>query len=566
MSPFRARRGTRSLDRKAGLTASLIGILVVVAALAAFSRFLPAQIALPHGAIKAPHFRALGGLAVLGGDLGHTALRMALATGTGSAMGGVLALLAGRVSALEGPIRVCLGGLHMMPLLCLLPFLHLLGTEVALIGVAALCFAAPVASAALDSWSRIPRAFDDATRALGLTSWQRLWRLEAPFAIPYCVTALARAMPLAWCVLIGAEMLPVDGVLPTRPGLGTHAMQAAALGSVKQSFLSAGLLALLVAAYDLCLVFPSQIWADRYRISPVFDDNTDPLPLRLWRRTRFLKRGAERFRQVLGWVGTLRLGGTGARATRAETRASPLIGLSSLLFLLLIALGFFYRHHALDLRDLERVTLASLLSALRVTLALCVALLVWVPVGVWLSLPPSRSGSIRSVARFCVLYPKNVLFPLLVLLAIAIGLGNTVWPLLLVLFHVQFVFLAQVLRGMRSFPPDLLRAAQNLQLRGWLWWRRVLLPGLAPALLEGVSAASFAGWSILILAERNAWRLQSHDGGGIGAFVARAIATGDLPRVVLGAAVLTLCIALGEILVWHPVRLQIRRRMSASSS
>ena len=565
MSPFRARRGTRGPDRKAGLTASLVGTLLVVAALALLSRFLPAQLTpFHHHAHIAPHLRSLAGVGVLPGDFGHTALRMASATLIGACIGSVLALGAARIPLLIGAIRTLLGGLHMVPLLCLLPFLHLLGFEVSAIGVTALALAAPIASATLTAWESVPRAFDEAARALGLTGWQRLWRLEAPFAIPDSVTALARAMPMAWCLLIAAEMLPVNGAIPVRPGLGTHAAQAAAIGSIGQTGIAALLIGLLAWLYDTCFVFPWQIWADRYRMIPLFDQASDPWMLKLWRRTRVLKRSGERLRRVLAWLGDLRLGSNGFRPVRIARGSSPLIGLGCGAIILLIVVAFFWRHHALDMRDLLIVTEQSLVSALRMTLALALAIALWVPLGVWLGLSSRRAGPARVITRFLTLYPKNILFPVLCMVMMLAGAAPFLWPLFLCFFFMQWLLLAQILRGMRGFPLDLLQAARNLQIKGWLWWRRVLLPGLALVIVEAISAASMAGWTILILAERSSWKLHGQDCGGIGAYVARAMEAGDLPRVVLGAAVLTLCIALGEIMVWHPLRLQIGRRIQSS--
>ncbi|WP_025822688.1 ABC transporter permease family protein [Asaia astilbis] len=288
--------------------------------------------------------------------------------------------------------------------------------------------------------------------------------------------------------------------------------------------------------------------------------------LKFWRRTRMLKLFGERLRRALAWAGDLRLGRTGFRPTATQAGSSPLIALSSGLFLLLIIVAFFYRHHALNLGDLGVVIAQSSLSAVRMTLALLVAFALWLPLGVWLGLSPRRAALARRAARFLTLYPKNILFPVLCVALSALPFSSLIWPFIACLFFVQGLLLPQILRGMRAYPVDLLQAARNLQIRGWLWWSRILLPGLAPALVEAASAASMTGWTILIVAERSSWNLQNRDGSGIGAYVAHAIEVGDLPRVVLGAAVLTLCIALGEFLVWNPLRLQIRRRIQSSQS
>ncbi len=53
----------------------------------------------------------------------------------------------------------------------------------------------------------------------------------------------------------------------------------------------------------------------------------------------------------------------------------------------------------------------------------------------------------------------------------------------------QWYILFNVIAGAAAFPGDLQEAAQNFRVGGWLWWRRVILPGVFPYFVTGAITA-----------------------------------------------------------------------------
>lgn len=118
---------------------------------------------------------------------------------------------------------------------------------------------------------------------------------------------------------------------------------------------------------------------------------------------------------------------------------------------------------------------------------------------------------------------------------------------------------------MTSLPVDLLRAARNLNLRGTLLWRRLLIPGLAGDIAAGCAVASFWCWNAAIVVELIPWRGTSLRVPGLGTFIGQGIQRGDGTQVILGAAVMTITVAAARHLLWEPLRAQITKRLNLTN-
>ena len=59
----------------------------------------------------------------------------------------------------------------------------------------------------------------------------------------------------------------------------------------------------------------------------------------------------------------------------------------------------------------------------------------------------------------------------------------------------QWYILFNVIAGASAFPGDLREAASNFRLGGWLWWRKVMLPGILPYYVTGAITASGGSWN-----------------------------------------------------------------------
>jgi NitT/TauT family transport system permease protein len=104
-----------------------------------------------------------------------------------------------------------------------------------------------------------------------------------------------------------------------------------------------------------------------------------------------------------------------------------------------------------------------------------------------------------------------------------------------------------------AFPNDLREAVSNLQVRGWDWWKSVILPGIFPYYVTGALTASGGSWNAAIVAEYVKWGDDTVTAHGIGSYIAEATAAGDFPKIVLGVAVMSIFVTLFNRLLWRPL-------------
>src|SRR5579859_7795820 len=95
-----------------------------------------------------------------------------------------------------------------------------------------------------------------------------------------------------------------------------------------------------------------------------------------------------------------------------------------------------------------------------------------------------------------------------------------------------------------ALPSELHYSARNLGVRRWLWWRRVVLPGIFQAYVTGALTASGGSWNAAIVAEVAQWGDTTLTATGIGAYIHEVEDAGDFPRIALGIGVLCIYVIL----------------------
>jgi NitT/TauT family transport system permease protein len=104
-----------------------------------------------------------------------------------------------------------------------------------------------------------------------------------------------------------------------------------------------------------------------------------------------------------------------------------------------------------------------------------------------------------------------------------------------------------------AYPNDFREAAANFRMRGWQWWRQVMLPGIFPYFVTGAITAAGGAWNASIVAEAVSWGDTKITAQGLGAYIAENTAAGDFPKIVLGIAVMSVMVTALNRLVWRPL-------------
>ena len=215
---------------------------------------------------------------------------------------------------------------------------------------------------------------------------------------------------------------------------------------------------------------------------------------------------------------------------------------------------------ALRWDDLGIVAGNGMLTLLRVVILIILASLVWVPVGVAIGLRPKMAEKIQPVAQFLAAFPANLLFPVAVYFIVRYSLSPKIWLSPLMILGTQWYILFNVIAGATAFPSDFREAAASFRVRGWRWWREVMLPGIFPYYVTGAITASGGAWNASIVSEWVGWGSERLSASGLGAYIAQMTQAGDYPRIALGIAVMSVLVIATNRLLWRPLYAFAERR------
>jgi NitT/TauT family transport system permease protein len=445
---------------------------------------------------------------------------------------------------------------------------QVLGLELAAIFAIFTSQAWNMAFSMYQSLKTVPADLYEASISFHLTSWQRFWKLEVPFAAPGLVWNTMMSMSGGWFFVVASEAVSVGDNSWKLPGIGSYV--ALALEQKNLAAVCWAILAMLVVilAYDQLLFRPLVAWSAKFRFETTAGATaSDPWMLRLMRRTRLLKFIGGMVGDAAAFVGGLRLSFTGRvrSATSAQpSRAVDMAWIAVLLVLVGVASWrvVLFASGALRWGDVEEAVGLGMITLVRVVVLMILASLIWVPIGVWLGLRPVWARRAQPIAQFLAAFPANLLFPPFVLFIVYFQLSPDIWLTPLMVLGTQWYILFNVVAGAAAFPGDLKEVASNFRIGGWLWWRRVIIPGIFPYYVTGAITASGGSWNAAIVAEVASWgdtKLQAH---GLGAYIADATDKGDMSRVVLGVVVMSIFVVLFNRLLWRPMYAYAQRRLT----
>ena len=416
----------------------------------------------------------------------------------------------------------------------------------------------------------VPGDLDEVSRSFHLSGWQRFWKLEVPFSMPGLVWNMMMSMSGGWFFVVASEAITVGNHTITLPGIGAYLAQAIAqrdLTAVGWVILT---MTAVIFAYDQLLFRPLIAWADKFSLETTSSGMApESWLLDLVRRTRLIRcllipvgwtlaaiarlpvrfvfkapafLAAPKFSAQLPrlnltvkavdmiWSGTVLLT-TGYLAWRVSNYVCTEVGWSDLGLALSLGCATF----------------------LRVVLLIALASIIWVPIGVLIGLRPALAEKAQSLAQFLAAFPANLLFPVFVVTIARFQLNPDIWLSPLIILGTQWYILFNVIAGASAFPNDFKEAATNFRIRGWQWWRQVMLPGIFPYYVTGAIAAVGGAWNASIVSEVVSWGDTKFVAHGLGAYIAEATTAGHYPRIILGITVMVLFVTLFNRLLWRPM-------------
>ena len=192
-----------------------------------------------------------------------------------------------------------------------------------------------------------------------------------------------------------------------------------------------------------------------------------------------------------------------------------------------------------------------LVTLLRVTIALLIAMAWTIPLGVMIGTNARLSRILQPLVQVTASVPATALFPILLLIFINLPGGLNVAAILLMLMGSQWYLLFNIIAGASAIPQDLIYTSQMMQLKGWRYWKTLVLPAIFPYLITGAITASGGAWNASIVAEYQNFGGQTLTLTGIGAQITKATADGNFPLLLAATIAMVVTVILVNRLVWQ---------------
>ncbi|MFB7494977.1 ABC transporter permease [Streptomyces sp. NPDC056161] len=408
------------------------------------------------------------------------------------------------------------------------------------------------------SLTALPRELDELSRSFRFTRWMRFWRVELPAGMIGLVWNGMMSFGGGWFFLVASEAISVNNQRYALPGVGSYAGAAITRGDLGRVGWAILTMAVMVIGVNFLFWRPLTAWAEKFK-----NEQSEASEIQRSAVLDFLRRShwPRLFGRVLGPVGR-GLGQAGrifGRDDRPLTVDRTRQRTGDLVFALvaggLILWGLAdlgrYLHDRTGLGVFGEPLLVGLATLARVVVLVAVATVIWVPIGVKIGFSPRLTRIAQPVVQVLASFPANFLFPLAVWFFLRTGLSIDLGGTLLMALGAQWYILFNSIAGAMAIPTDLREAMDDLGVRGWQRWRRLIVPGIFPAYVTGGITASGGAWNASIVSEVVTFGGTTLTATGLGAYIARATGHGDYPRLIAGVAVMSLYVVALNRLLWR---------------
>ncbi len=403
----------------------------------------------------------------------------------------------------------------------------------------------------------VPKDLKEAACVFQLNTWQIFWRVEVPFAMPSLLWNTMMSLSAGWFFVVASEAISVSHQNITLPGIGSYINLALIQGDDRAIVYAVLVMLCIILMYDQLIFRPLLAWSDKFKsqTTGLEDPPADPWFLTWLHRSLFIRWIGRLISRLQSLFINIRLPAWTPQLFKRRW-PSRLETLLSTLLLSLTLLGstsalLYFMSEYLTFSEVFSVLGLGLITAFKVFVLIIIASLIWIPIGTWIGLNGRRARIMQPIVQFCAAFPADVVYPFFMMMILTFHLNVDIWSSPLMILGTQWYILFNVIAGAQSIPSDLKQAVQNYGVKGWLWWKRLILPAIFPYYITGAITAAGGSWNASILADVIRWGDVTLHAKGLGGYIDTATRAGDFPRIALGIGVMCLFVTVINRFVWR---------------
>jgi NitT/TauT family transport system permease protein len=404
--------------------------------------------------------------------------------------------------------------------------------------------------------------FNEASKLMGLSKWKRFWTIDVPGGAIGLVWNGMMSFGGSWFFLTASELITVNTrnstMHYTLPGVGSYVGVAESQGNLAHVGLGIATMIIMILLVNFFFWRPLVAYVEKFRVEQSEGSQKakslvlnalrrSNWPAALGRGRRALSRPVNRVMGAITGVDDQPLAVHAARRRAADIAFFVVVAV--VLLYGLASMLAYINSGADGLAVFGTAFADGFFTFLRVVVVVVASTLIWVPVGVWIGFNPRVAQFMQPVVQVAASFPANFIFPFAMVVFLDLGITLNWGSILLMMLGTQWYVLFNVIAGASAVPSDLKEAMDNLGVRGWDRWRRLIIPGVFPAYVTGAITAAGGAWNATIVAEYVLYKGHLYTARGLAAFIAEQ--TGNFPELFAGLLVMSIFVTGINALVWR---------------
>ena len=417
------------------------------------------------------------------------------------------------------------------------------------------------------SLKSVPPDLVAVARLARMSWWDRFFRLDLSFAATGLLWNSMMSMAGGWFFLMVSEAFVLGEHDFRLPGLGSYMSLAIERGDGWAQLL--GVLAMLgmIVFVDQVVWRPLVAWSHKF----TDEETTAASGSWLWeriRRSRVWRAGSrsvrflERRAHPPKVAPAARAEAPGSRAVNARRRAKRVLVAAVGAGILLGVVKYVQLLVTLTGGEWLYLFDSAAATFLRVLIAVVLASLWTIPVGVMIGRHPRWSRVLQPVIQMAASFPAPMIFPVVVGVMLALGKGLGISSVVLLLLGTQWYILFNVIAGGSAIPRELWEVSRLSRFSWRRRWQRLILPAIFPSLLTGWITAMGGAWNASIVAEYMKYHGQTLMTTGLGAAISQATEHGDFHLLAAAVGIMAVTVVGFNRLVWRPLSHRAQTRFT----
>ena len=418
------------------------------------------------------------------------------------------------------------------------------------------------------SLKSVPPDLVAVARLARMSWWRRFFRLDLSYAATGLVWNSMMSMAGGWFFLMVSEAFLLGEKDFRLPGLGSYVSLAIERGDGMAQLLGILSLLAMIVAVDQVIWRPLVVWSRKFSAEEDEGAGSSTLWTKLRSRSRIWRAvglGIALVRKHWPFRGIRSLPSS-AEINSKKALFGKLVG--GVVVGMLVAGGlagavkYGWMLAPLSWGDWGRLLGSTGVTMSRVVVAVAVASLWTIPVGVLIGTHPRWARSLQPVIQIAASFPAPMIFPLVVGVMLARGVGLGVSSGLLLLLGAQWYILFNVIAGASGIPRELREVGLMARFSLLQRWRMLILPSILPSLITGWITAVGGAWNASIVAEYMKYKGRILLTTGLGATISQATEQGDFGVLAAAVGIMAVTVTGLNRVLWRPLGEWARGRCS----